>query len=161
MWTVTRQKIWALMCYSCQKYIMFEPKKITEELCVITLKNGGKFEEELLTCTFKNDMRNFANIDPTFRCFKICPLIGSFWSMFELKNYKLCVMTLKGDAIFKEKLTGSLKNYIRNLINFYASSHKSENLHFDELILSKAHKVLDRCAEVLCLVTLKSDLKKS
>ena len=81
--------------------------------------------------------------------------------MFELKNYKLCVMTLKGDTIFKEKLTGSLKNYIRNLINFHASSHKSENLHFDELILSKAHKVLDRCAEVLCLMTLKSDLKKS
>ena len=81
--------------------------------------------------------------------------------MFELKNYKLCVMALKGDAIFKEKLTGSLKNYIRNLINFYASSHKSENLHFDELILSKAHKVLDRSAEVLCLMTLNSDLKKS
>ena len=27
-------------------------------------------------------------------------------------------MTLKGDAIFKEKLTGGLKNYIKNLINF-------------------------------------------
>ena len=161
MWTVTRQKIWTLMCYSCQKYIMFEPKKITEELCVVTLKNDAKFEEELLTCTFKNDMRNFANFDPTLGCLKICPLMGSFWSMFELKNYKLCVMTLKGDAIFKEKLTGSLKNYIRNLINFYASSHKSENLHFDELILSKAHKVLDRSAEVLCLMTLNSDLKKS
>ena len=57
---------------------MFEPKKITEELCVITLKNDAKFEEELLTCTFKNDMRNFANFDPTLGCLKICPLMGSF-----------------------------------------------------------------------------------
>ena len=52
-------------------------------------------------------------------------------------------MTLKGDAIFKEKLTGGLKNDIRNLINFHRSSRKSENLHFDGLVLSKAYKVLD------------------
>ena len=52
-------------------------------------------------------------------------------------------MTLKGDAIFKEKLTGGLKNDIRNLINIHAISRKSENLHFDGLFLSKAYKVLD------------------
>ena len=52
-------------------------------------------------------------------------------------------MTLKGDAISKEKLTGGLKNDIRNLISFYASSCKSENLHFDGLLLFKAYKVLD------------------
>ena len=52
-------------------------------------------------------------------------------------------MTLKGDAIFKEKLTGGLKNDIRNLINFHTSSRKSENLHFDGLVLSKTYKVLD------------------
>ena len=51
-------------------------------------------------------------------------------------------MTLKGDAIFKEKLTGGLKNDIRNLVNFHASSRKPENLHFDGHILSKAYKVL-------------------
>ena len=52
-------------------------------------------------------------------------------------------MTLKGDAIFKEKLTGGLKNDIRNLVNFHASSRKSQNLHFNRLLLSKAYKVLD------------------
>ena len=52
-------------------------------------------------------------------------------------------MTIKGDTIFKEKLTGGLKNYIRNLINFHASSRKSENLGFDGLVQSKAYKVLD------------------
>ena len=50
-------------------------------------------------------------------------------------------MTLKGDAKFKEKLTGGLKNDIRNFVNFHASSRKSENLHFDELLLSIADKV--------------------
>ena len=53
-------------------------------------------------------------------------------------------MTLKGDVIFKQKLTGGLKNDIRNLINFHASIRKYENLHFDELVLSKAYKVLDK-----------------
>ena len=52
-------------------------------------------------------------------------------------------MTLKGGAVFIEKLTLGLKNDIRNLVNFHASSRKSENLHFDGLVLSKAYKVLD------------------
>ena len=52
-------------------------------------------------------------------------------------------MTLTGDAIFKEKLTGGLKNVMSNLINSHASSCKSENLHFDGLVLSKAYKFLD------------------
>ena len=56
---------------------------------------------------------------------------------------ELCVMKLKSGAVFKEKLTLGLKNDIRNLVNFHASSRKSENLHFDELVLSKAYKVLD------------------
>ena len=52
-------------------------------------------------------------------------------------------MTLKGDAKFKGKLTRSLKNDIRNLVNFHRSSRKSKNLHFDGILLSKAYKVLD------------------
>ena len=47
-------------------------------------------------------------------------------------------MTLKGDAIFKEKLTGGLKNDL-NLVNFHGSSQKSKNLHFDGLLLSIAY----------------------
>ena len=52
-------------------------------------------------------------------------------------------MILKGYAIFKEKLTGGLQNDRRNLVNFHESSCKSENVHFDGLVLSKAYKVLD------------------
>ena len=52
-------------------------------------------------------------------------------------------MTLKGDAKFKGKLTCGLKNNIRNLVSFHASSQKSENLHFDRILLSKVYKDLD------------------
>ena len=68
-------------------------------------------------------------------------------------------MTLKGVAKFKRKLTCGLKNDIRNLVNFHASSRKSENLHFDWILLSKAYKDLDEKVQKSCLMTLKSDAK--
>ena len=68
-------------------------------------------------------------------------------------------MTLKGDAKFKGKLTRSLKNDKRNLVNFHGGSRMSENLYFDGLLLSKADKALDEKAQKLCLMTLKSDAK--
>ena len=62
--------------------------------------------------------------------------------MLSLKiTEELCAMTLKGDAIFKEKLTGGLKNDIRNLVKFHGSSQKSKNLHFDGLLLSNVCNV--------------------
>ena len=44
-------------------------------------------------------------------------------------------MTLKREPNFEEKLTFCLKNDMSNLVNFNASSKKSENLHFDGLLL--------------------------
>ena len=76
MHAVATLKIFTLMCYFCRKYIMFAPK-IAEELCVITLKNDAKFEEEL-TRALENDMRASENFDPTLKSLKICPLMGSF-----------------------------------------------------------------------------------
>ena len=38
--------------------------KSTKDLCVMTMKNDPKFEEEL-TCHFKIDMRNLMNFDPS------------------------------------------------------------------------------------------------
>ena len=52
-------------------------------------------------------------------------------------------MTLKGDAKFTGRLTCGLKSDIRNLINFHVSSRKSDNFHFDWILLSKAYKDLD------------------
>ena len=45
-------------------------------------------------------------------------------------------MTLKSDVKFEEKLNLGFKNDMRNLVNFNASSGKSENLRFDVLLLS-------------------------
>ena len=67
-------------------------------------------------------------------------------------------MVLKSDAKFEEKLTLGYKNNTKNLVNFNASSGKSENLHFDVLLLSIAYKVSGKKnAEELSLMTLKSD----
>ena len=38
--------------------------KFTGELCVVTMKNDEKIEEEL-TCQFKIDMRNLSNFYPS------------------------------------------------------------------------------------------------
>ena len=48
-----------------------------------------------------------------------------------------------GVAKFQGKLTCDLKNYIKNLINFHSSSRKSKDLHFDQILLSKAYKYSD------------------
>ena len=50
-------------------------------------------------------------------------------------------MTLENDTRFEEKLAHGFKNNMTNLVNFNASSGKSENLHFDMLLLSIAFKV--------------------
>ena len=64
--------------------------------------------------------------------------------MFQLENFEgLYVMTLKGNAKFKRKPTCGLKNDIRNSVNFCASRQKSENLHFDWILLPKAYEDLD------------------
>ena len=60
-------------------------------------------------------------------------------------------MTLTGDVKFKRKLVRGLKNDIRNLVNFHASSQMSENLHFDGLLLSKAYKVPDEKVQKSCV----------
>ena len=65
--------------------------KLTEELCIMTMKNDAKFEEEL-TCQFKIDMRNLTNFDlSTRKSQKNFALMSYFWPkyiMFELKKYR-------------------------------------------------------------------------
>ena len=54
---------------------------------------------------------------------------------------ELCVMTMKNDAKFETELTCHLKIDMRNLINFDPSTQKSQNLHFNGLILTKVSNV--------------------
>ena len=60
-------------------------------------------------------------------------------------------MTLKSDAKFEEKLTLGSKNDIRSLMNFNASSVRSEHLHFDVLHLSIAYKFSAEKGQKICL----------
>ena len=50
-------------------------------------------------------------------------------------------MKLKSDQDFDKNLTFSLKNDMKNLVNFKASSGKSENMHFEGLLLTKVCNV--------------------
>ena len=50
-------------------------------------------------------------------------------------------MALESDAKFEEKLALGFQNYMTNLVNFNASSGKSENLHFNVLLLSMAYQI--------------------
>ena len=43
-------------------------------------------------------------------------------------------MTVESDAKFEETLALGFKNDMKNLVNFNASSSKSENLHFVVLL---------------------------
>ena len=50
-------------------------------------------------------------------------------------------MTLMSDAKFEEKLALGSKNDMKNLVNFNTSNGKSENLHFNVLLLLISYKV--------------------
>ena len=52
---------------------------------------------------------------------------------------ELSLMRVESDAKFEEKQALGFKNDMISLVNFNASSGKSENLHFDVLLLSVAY----------------------
>ena len=80
-------------------------------------------------CCSKNGIRNWVNFHYSTQSLKIL----YWWALFHMK--------LKGDAKFTGKLTCGFKNNIRKLVNFYVSSRKPGNLHFDELICPNHIKI--------------------
>ena len=68
-----------------------------------------------------------------------------------MKKYRrvICLITLKSDAKFEEILTRSSKNDMMNLANFNATSGKSENLHFDVLLLLLAYFQLKKYRKII------------
>ena len=52
---------------------------------------------------------------------------------------ELCVMRMKNDAKFEEELTCQFKIDLSNLMNFESSTQKSQNLNFNELLLTKVY----------------------
>ena len=87
-------------------------------------------------------------------------LLPKAYEVLDEKVQTVCLLTLRSDAKFEEKLTLGSKNDMRNLVYFNMSSVKSENLHFDELLLSLVHYVWAiKSTEELCAMTLKNDAK--
>ena len=62
---------------------------------------------------------------------EIYNLIGFFYPKHRKSEMKKYIKVMTQDS----------KNDVRNLVNFYLSSGKSENSHFDMLLLSIAYKV--------------------
>ena len=108
-----------------------------------------------MTCAFINDLRNLVNFTVELKNPKIYTLRDSFFKLYivELGNYRRVIC--HGDAKFLKKLTGGLKNDIRNFVNFNGSSRK---FALWWVPFSVAYKVLaKKNAEEISLMILKSD----
>ena len=105
----------------------------------------SKFEENLIFGC-KNDMRNLVNFNAStgkseYLQFDI--LLSSIANKVSAKKVRKNYLSQHWKMIqtLKKKRTFSLKNDMRNLVNFNANSGISENLYFDGLILSKVFNV--------------------
>ena len=102
------------------------------------LKNcrGVMCHKEKLTGGLKNDTKNLVN----FHASSFGLLLSIAFNV-SAKKVELPLTTLKRNPNFEEKLSFCLKNDMRNLVNFNTNSGKSENLHYDGLLLSKVCNV--------------------
>ena len=119
----------------CSKHIMFQLENF-RAIYVMTQKGVANTLQWKLTYDLKNDIRNLVNFHANSR--------KSEYLYFDRKKYRRimpqnteewCTVWRKADSWL-----GS-KNGMRNLVSFNASSGRSENLHFDVLLLSIAYKV--------------------
>ena len=90
-------------------------------------------------------VQNFRLSTAQVKFHQICTLIGSFcWKYikFQLKSTEeLCLMILKSDPKFEEKLICCFKNY-KNWANFDPSTQKSKKcVHFDWSLLCRVYNV--------------------
>ena len=128
----------------CPKYTRFELQKYrgvifhdTEQWCKIWV-NPVLVVSKMVWGVGKTFIRALKSL-------KNCTLMGSFCSrhiMFQLENFRV-IMCYDTKYWCKGKLTRSLKNNIKILVNFHASSRKSEKFALWWLLLPKADKVLD------------------
>ena len=142
---VANLKICTLMCYFCRKYIIFQPKEYravrchnTEEWYKIWRGTDLCFEkwqeefDEFWPNTWKSQNLHFNGL--------LWTRVYNDWAKKLHRNYVSwqwkAMQYLKKNWLVVWKMT-------RTLVNFHTSSRKSENVHFDGLVLSKAYKVLD------------------
>ena len=109
----------------------------------MTLKGDAKFKGKL-TCNLKNDLKNLVEFNVSSResgnLYFDGLLLSKAYKDLDEKVQNSCV-SWQWSVKFEEKIALSSKNDLRNLVNFNASSGKSENFHFDVLHLSIEYKV--------------------
>ena len=107
------------------------------------LNSDAKFKEKL-TCSFKHDMRNLINFHP-IKSLKISPrralFVQSIKAWDKKNKEELSLMTLKGGAKCKWKLTCGLKND-KEFCYFSCEQLKVWKFALDGFLLSKGYKVL-------------------
>ena len=93
--------------------------KFPEEICILTLENDAKFEEDL-TCHFKIETTTWWILTWALECLQNLHLNGflltkvyNVWAKKLIEE--LCVMALKIDAKFEGKLSSAFQNDMRNL----------------------------------------------
>ena len=103
----------------------FMSSKITGEICVMSMKNDTKFEEEL-TCQFKVDTKNLTNFDPSTRKsqkFTLRLVLMKVCNAWAKKNIEeLCLIALKLMQNLKETGSCFLKIFVSGwkiAISFY------------------------------------------
>ena len=137
--------------------------EFTKGLCVMTMKNDTKVEEEL-TFHFKTDMRNFTNFDPSTRKSKKSVSIGSLWPKYillELQKYRgvifhgteeLCKCWRKTDVRFEKRLEKFGK---------FSPEHLKVSklgLWWDPIVQSRKCMTL-KFTEELCVMAMKNNAK--
>ena len=123
-----------LMGSFCPKHIMFQVENFrgimchdTEEWCKILKK---------MIRALKNDIRDFVNLH-----FDGLLLSKAYKDLTEKVQKSYVSWHWRVMQSLKKNWPLAPKNNMRNLVDFNASSGKSENLHFDMLLLSIADKV--------------------
>ena len=111
----------------------------------MTLKVDANFKGKL-TCGLKNNIRNSVNFHASSwksenLHFDGLHLSKAYKDLDETVQKSYVSQHWKVKQSLKKKLTLDSRNDVRNLVNFNLSSGKSENLHFDVLLLSIAYKV--------------------
>ena len=96
------------------------------------LRSGNDFEAVLATFCCYDHGANVSASEDRYRSKRVSQMLLVYYNLLNSQNYK-----------YNGKLICGLKNNRKNLVNFHASSGKSENLHFDQILLSKAYKDLD------------------
>ena len=105
----------------------------------MSLKRFTKFKRKL-TRGLKYTLTNLLNFHLSSQksgklLFDRLFMFRAYKDLDEKSTEESCLIILKSDAKFEEKLTLGFKIDMKKLVNFNASNSKSESLHFDGLLL--------------------------